>query len=164
MWDLLHWLWHTVSGLSFPVQMSFVLHQAVLEGKISSPWNYSFYVSVNKGTGKEKQELLFSSAKKGKWKYDFRWKYHMSNSSGGKLSFHSQVVPINPTPKCYRCTTRRMTHRSSIYTDEICNSTLHSSLLICLLPCCTILLLHILYLEQEVDDFGEFRNITEATD
>lgn len=59
-------------------------------------------------------------------------KYPMSDSPGGKLAFHGQVAPINLTPNCYRCS-RRMTHRSSIYTDEISNGTLHSSLLILLI-------------------------------
>lgn len=61
----LHWVWHTVSGLHFFfVQMSFVLHQVVLEDKLSSLWNYAFHVSVNQGTGKENHELLSFSAKK----------------------------------------------------------------------------------------------------
>lgn len=124
----------------------------------------AFMFQSIKELARKNKNCCFPQQKKGKSKYDFRQKYHMSNSSGGKLSFHGQIVPINLTPKCYRCTKRRMTHRSSIYTDGISNSTLHSSLLICLLPCCTTLLLHSLYLEQEVDDFGEFRNITEATD
>lgn len=51
----LHRLWHTVSGLRFfvVVQMSFVLHQAVLEDRISSLRNCAFDVSANTGTGKE---------------------------------------------------------------------------------------------------------------
>lgn len=57
--------------------------------------------------------------------FQVKIKYHMNNSSGGKLSFHGQVAPLNLIPNCYRCT-----KRSSIYTDEISNSTLHSSLLI----------------------------------
>lgn len=44
---------HSKWSALFVVQMSFVLHQVVLEDKISSSQNYAFYISVNKGTGKE---------------------------------------------------------------------------------------------------------------
>lgn len=140
---------------TFFVQMSFVLHQVVLEDKFSSLRNYAFYVSVNKGT----QQI-----RKIKTWFQVKIKYHMNNSSGGKLSFHGQLAPVNLTPNCYRCTKREwliapaftqmklvLVHYVQVSWFAYC----HAAPYYCFI-------LHILNKTVHDRQIGAFRNIVEA--